>query len=144
MADAPAAGRPIPNESIGSEMPEALPDKEATLLVLSLIHICRDHKLRRKKRQHRADGLHHAGEYAAEKWPTEQMPSVQICRVILNRFFTFVKFGAQILNIIKRRTNTNKTPYLLNKDAMLFFLINVHHLMSISEPFPDQNRCVQA
>ena len=31
----------VPNESIGSEMPEALPDKEATLLIycLSLIHI---------------------------------------------------------------------------------------------------------
>ena len=29
----------VPNESIGSEMPEALPGKEATLLILSLIHI---------------------------------------------------------------------------------------------------------
>ena len=27
----------------------------------------RDHQLRRKNRQHRADGLYHAGEHAAEK-----------------------------------------------------------------------------
>ena len=31
------------------------------------IRQCRDHKLRREKRQHRADGLHRAGEHAAEK-----------------------------------------------------------------------------
>ena len=29
----------------------------------------RDHQLRRKNRQHRADGFHHAGEHAAEKCP---------------------------------------------------------------------------